>query len=59
MATDYGFSTLCANDHMTFSTPWLDGPTALAAVLIWPVADELRQLEVFSENVRPIVDRHA
>ncbi len=32
-ATECGFSTLCANDHMTFSTPWLDGPTALAAVI--------------------------
>jgi alkanesulfonate monooxygenase SsuD/methylene tetrahydromethanopterin reductase-like flavin-dependent oxidoreductase (luciferase family) len=32
-AIDCGFSTLCANDHMTFSAPWLDGPTALAAVI--------------------------
>ncbi|MFQ5796183.1 MAG: LLM class flavin-dependent oxidoreductase [Candidatus Bipolaricaulia bacterium] len=28
-----GFQTLCANDHLLFSRPWLDGPTALAAVL--------------------------
>jgi probable F420-dependent oxidoreductase len=27
-----GFSALSANDHMVFSVPWLDGPTALAAV---------------------------
>ncbi len=28
-----GFQTLCANDHLVFPRPWLDGPTALAAVL--------------------------
>jgi alkanesulfonate monooxygenase SsuD/methylene tetrahydromethanopterin reductase-like flavin-dependent oxidoreductase (luciferase family) len=28
-----GFTTISANDHFIFSTPWLDGPTALAAVL--------------------------
>lgn len=28
-----GFAALSANDHMVFSVPWLDGPTALAAVL--------------------------
>ena len=28
-----GFQTLCVNDHLVFSRPWLDGPTALAAVL--------------------------
>jgi alkanesulfonate monooxygenase SsuD/methylene tetrahydromethanopterin reductase-like flavin-dependent oxidoreductase (luciferase family) len=28
-----GFSALAANDHLVFSKPWLDGPTALAAVL--------------------------
>jgi alkanesulfonate monooxygenase SsuD/methylene tetrahydromethanopterin reductase-like flavin-dependent oxidoreductase (luciferase family) len=28
-----GFSLLCANDHLLFPVPWLDGPTALAAVL--------------------------
>lgn len=28
-----GFRYLCANDHLLFSRPWLDGPTALAAVL--------------------------
>jgi alkanesulfonate monooxygenase SsuD/methylene tetrahydromethanopterin reductase-like flavin-dependent oxidoreductase (luciferase family) len=27
------FQYLCANDHLLFSRPWLDGPTALAAVL--------------------------
>ena len=28
-----GFVALAANDHLLFSRPWLDGPTALAAVL--------------------------
>lgn len=28
-----GFRTLCANDHLVFEVPWLDGPTALAAVV--------------------------
>ncbi|HEX6712205.1 MAG TPA: LLM class flavin-dependent oxidoreductase [Thermoleophilaceae bacterium] len=28
-----GFRFLCANDHLLFQRPWLDGPTALAAVL--------------------------
>lgn len=32
-ATELGFATLAANDHMVFSVPWLDGPTALAAVI--------------------------
>ncbi len=28
-----GFQALAINDHLLFSRPWLDGPTALAAVL--------------------------
>jgi probable F420-dependent oxidoreductase len=28
-----GFAALSANDHLLFSRPWLDGPTALTAVL--------------------------
>ena len=28
-----GFASVCANDHLLFRTPWLDGPTALAAVV--------------------------
>jgi alkanesulfonate monooxygenase SsuD/methylene tetrahydromethanopterin reductase-like flavin-dependent oxidoreductase (luciferase family) len=28
-----GFTTLCANDHLIYDVPWLDGPTALAAVM--------------------------
>lgn len=28
-----GYRYLCANDHLVFSRPWLDGPTALAALI--------------------------
>lgn len=28
-----GFTVLSANDHLVFSAPWLDGPTALAATM--------------------------
>lgn len=31
-AEQLGFRYLCANDHLLFSRPWLDGPTALAAL---------------------------
>ena len=27
------FRYLCANDHLLFARPWLDGPTVLAAAL--------------------------
>ena len=30
---ELGFSALAANDHLVYAKPWLDGPTALAAVL--------------------------
>jgi alkanesulfonate monooxygenase SsuD/methylene tetrahydromethanopterin reductase-like flavin-dependent oxidoreductase (luciferase family) len=32
-ARESGFAAVSANDHFVFSTPWLDGPTALAAVI--------------------------
>jgi alkanesulfonate monooxygenase SsuD/methylene tetrahydromethanopterin reductase-like flavin-dependent oxidoreductase (luciferase family) len=32
-AAQLGFDALSVNDHLVFSVPWLDGPTALAAVL--------------------------
>jgi alkanesulfonate monooxygenase SsuD/methylene tetrahydromethanopterin reductase-like flavin-dependent oxidoreductase (luciferase family) len=31
-AAGLGFGYLCANDHLGFRRPWLDGPTVLAAV---------------------------
>jgi alkanesulfonate monooxygenase SsuD/methylene tetrahydromethanopterin reductase-like flavin-dependent oxidoreductase (luciferase family) len=33
VAADLGFAAVSANDHLVFSVPWLDGPTALAAVI--------------------------
>ena len=30
-ARESGFAAVSTNDHLVFSTPWLDGPTALAA----------------------------
>ena len=30
-AVGCGLAALAANDHFVFATPWLDGPTALAA----------------------------
>ncbi len=33
IAESVGFQALSANDHLVFPRPWLDGPTALAAVL--------------------------
>jgi alkanesulfonate monooxygenase SsuD/methylene tetrahydromethanopterin reductase-like flavin-dependent oxidoreductase (luciferase family) len=32
-ARECGFAAVSANDHFLFQAPWLDGPTALAAVL--------------------------
>jgi alkanesulfonate monooxygenase SsuD/methylene tetrahydromethanopterin reductase-like flavin-dependent oxidoreductase (luciferase family) len=32
-AVGLGFEAVCANDHLVFGAPWLDGPTALAAIV--------------------------
>src|SRR5207249_9857005 len=32
-ARDLGFKALSTNDHLIHSRPWLDAPTALAAIL--------------------------
>jgi alkanesulfonate monooxygenase SsuD/methylene tetrahydromethanopterin reductase-like flavin-dependent oxidoreductase (luciferase family) len=32
-AAGLGYRYLCANDHLLFDRPWLDGPTVLAALL--------------------------
>src|ERR1700750_2554802 len=32
-ARDCGFAAVSANDHFVYQTPWLDGATALAAVI--------------------------
>jgi probable F420-dependent oxidoreductase len=40
-AEQLGFDRLCANDHLVFSRPWLDGPAALALVLPYTERVEL------------------
>src|SRR5437868_13080666 len=32
-AAELGFAAVAVNDHMVFVVPWLEGPSALAAVL--------------------------
>src|ERR1700704_3309381 len=32
-AAQLGFRAVSVNDHLVFAVPWLDGPTALAAVM--------------------------
>jgi alkanesulfonate monooxygenase SsuD/methylene tetrahydromethanopterin reductase-like flavin-dependent oxidoreductase (luciferase family) len=32
-AAQLGFDALSVNDHLIFPVPWLDGPTALAAMI--------------------------
>jgi alkanesulfonate monooxygenase SsuD/methylene tetrahydromethanopterin reductase-like flavin-dependent oxidoreductase (luciferase family) len=45
-----GYTTLCANDHLVFSRPWLDGPTAMAAVL-----DRSGQMKLATTLTLPVV----
>lgn len=45
-----GFRAIAANDHLLFSRPWLDGPTALAIVL--PYAT---QIALMSTVALPVV----
>jgi alkanesulfonate monooxygenase SsuD/methylene tetrahydromethanopterin reductase-like flavin-dependent oxidoreductase (luciferase family) len=33
LADELGYRWLCANDHLLFARPWLDGPAALAAAV--------------------------
>ena len=49
-AAALGFRYLCANDHLLFSKPWLDGPTALAAVI-----DESQDLTLATTVSLPVV----
>src|SRR4051812_17366429 len=49
-AGDLGYRWLCANDHLTFARPWLDGPTALAAVL-----DESSGLRLATTVALPVI----
>jgi alkanesulfonate monooxygenase SsuD/methylene tetrahydromethanopterin reductase-like flavin-dependent oxidoreductase (luciferase family) len=49
-AADLGYSYLCANDHLLFARPWLDGPTALAAVI-----EESRQMTLATTVSLPVI----
>jgi alkanesulfonate monooxygenase SsuD/methylene tetrahydromethanopterin reductase-like flavin-dependent oxidoreductase (luciferase family) len=49
-AAALGYRYLCANDHLLYARPWLDGPTALAAVL-----EESRDLTLATTVALPVV----
>jgi alkanesulfonate monooxygenase SsuD/methylene tetrahydromethanopterin reductase-like flavin-dependent oxidoreductase (luciferase family) len=49
-ATALGFDAVSANDHLLFGAPWLDGPTALAAVVA--CSDDAR---LFTTVANPVV----
>jgi alkanesulfonate monooxygenase SsuD/methylene tetrahydromethanopterin reductase-like flavin-dependent oxidoreductase (luciferase family) len=49
-AAELGYSYLCANDHLLFSRPWLDGPTALAAVI-----EESRDMTLATTVSLPVI----
>jgi alkanesulfonate monooxygenase SsuD/methylene tetrahydromethanopterin reductase-like flavin-dependent oxidoreductase (luciferase family) len=49
-AAGAGYRYLCANDHLLFSRPWLDGPTALAAAI-----DESRDMTLATTVALPVV----
>jgi alkanesulfonate monooxygenase SsuD/methylene tetrahydromethanopterin reductase-like flavin-dependent oxidoreductase (luciferase family) len=45
-----GYRFLCANDHLVFGQPWLDGPTALASVI-----DESADMTIATTVSLPVV----
>ena len=49
-AAALGYAYLCANDHLVFGRPWLDGPTALAAVI-----EESEDLTLATTVALPVV----
>ena len=49
-AAALGYRFLCANDHLLFSRPWLDGPIALASVL-----DEAAGMSIATTVALPVV----
>jgi alkanesulfonate monooxygenase SsuD/methylene tetrahydromethanopterin reductase-like flavin-dependent oxidoreductase (luciferase family) len=53
-AEQLGFTTLCANNHLTFSLPWLDSVLALASVL---TDDRRGAEEILGGLLSPILDR--
>jgi alkanesulfonate monooxygenase SsuD/methylene tetrahydromethanopterin reductase-like flavin-dependent oxidoreductase (luciferase family) len=49
-AAGLGYTALCANDHLLFARPWLDGPTALAAVI-----EESRTMALATTICLPVI----
>jgi alkanesulfonate monooxygenase SsuD/methylene tetrahydromethanopterin reductase-like flavin-dependent oxidoreductase (luciferase family) len=49
-AEQLGFTTVCANDHLTFSRPWLDSLTALASI-----RTKMRQITLMTTVALPVV----
>jgi probable F420-dependent oxidoreductase len=49
-AESLGFAALSVNDHLLFSRPWLDGPTALSSVLA-----ATRQMDLMTTVALPVV----
>ena len=49
-AARLGYGFLSANDHLLFRMPWLDGPTALAAVV-----DRTEQMTIATTVCLPVI----
>jgi alkanesulfonate monooxygenase SsuD/methylene tetrahydromethanopterin reductase-like flavin-dependent oxidoreductase (luciferase family) len=49
-AARLGYRYLCANDHLVFGRPWLDGPTALAALI-----DASREMTLVTTAALPVL----
>jgi len=49
-AEQLGFTVLCANDHLTFSRPWLDSLTALVSILT-----KTRRMALMTTVALPVV----
>src|SRR5580765_8570075 len=49
-AARLGYIALCANDHLLYARPWLDGPTALSAVL-----EESEQMTLATTVSLPVI----
>ena len=50
VARELGFKAIAANDHLVFARPWLDGPTALAAIV-----SHARDMDLMTTVALPVV----
>ncbi|MCH8225011.1 MAG: LLM class flavin-dependent oxidoreductase [Chloroflexi bacterium] len=50
VAQGLGFKAIAANDHLVFARPWLDGPTALAAIV-----SHARDMDLMTTVALPVV----